>query len=144
MSLFVSLVGWLFVSICACVFSGTFRHIFVLINTFGDRVVLFLHFVGPWGSIYLTLGGKYSVFLMLGGTLRLNLLILGLTVGTLGVHFGVFLRLWGRTLDPFCDFSAKGTKKNRKRELERMHFQWNFEFFQKLDKYVSTAPARTD
>ena len=51
---------------------------------------------------------------MLGGTLRLNLLILGLPVGPLGIHFSVFLRLWGRTLDPFCDFSQKLRKRYKK------------------------------
>ena len=41
--------------------------------------------------------------------------ILGLRLGTLGIHFGVFLRLWGGTLDPFCDFSGKGSTKVQKR-----------------------------
>ena len=40
--------------------------------------------------------------------------ILGLRLGTLGIHFGVFLRVWGGTLDPFCDFSRKGSKHVKK------------------------------
>ena len=61
-----------------------------------------------------TTNQKCTVFSVLGGTLRLNLLILGLPVGPLGIHFSVFLRLWGRTLDPFCDFSQKLRKRYKK------------------------------
>ena len=45
------LVGWLFVSICACVFLELFVTFSCFTNTFRVRVVLFLHFGGPWGSI---------------------------------------------------------------------------------------------
>ena len=55
------------------------------------------------------------MFFVLGGTLGLSLLILGLRLGALGVHVGVFLRLCGRTLDPFFDFSGKGSEKVEKR-----------------------------
>ena len=87
------------------------------------------------------------MFFVLGGALRLNLLILGLRLGALGVHFEVFLRLQGQTLDPFFHFLEKvpkGTEKVRKRELELMHFHRNFEFSQKVNKCVSTTPARAD
>ena len=40
-----------------------------------------------------TLVGQFGRFFALGGTLGLNLLILGLRLGAPGVHFGVFLRL---------------------------------------------------
>ena len=45
---------------------------------------------------------------VLGGALGLSLLIFGLRLGALGVHFGVFLQLWGRTLDPVFDVPGKG------------------------------------
>ena len=52
---------------------------------------------------------------VLGRTLELSLLIFGLSLGVLGVHFGVFFRLWGQTLDPFCDFPGQASKKMYKR-----------------------------
>ena len=53
---------------------------------------------------------------VLGGTLELNLLIPGLRKGALGVHFVIVLRLAGRTLDPFFNFSEKGSNKIEKGE----------------------------
>ena len=49
-------------------------------------------------------------------TVALNLLILGLRLDVLAVSFGVFVRLWGRTLDPVFDFLGKGSNKNTKNE----------------------------
>ena len=46
--------------------------------------------------------------------MRLHFGILGLRLGILGINFGVFLKLWGGTLDPFCDFFGKGTKRSKK------------------------------
>ena len=51
---------------------------------------------------------------VLGGTLGLSLLVLGLRLGALGIHFGVFLGLWGPTLDPFFDFRRKNSKRCKK------------------------------
>ena len=45
--------------------------------------------------------------------LGLSLLILRL--GALGVHFGVFLWLWGRTLDPFFGFYGNASKKGQQK-----------------------------
>ena len=51
-------------------------------------------------------------------------MILGLRLGALGVRFGVFLRLWGQTLDPLLIFS-KGSKQIQKR---REKGSWNGPF----------------
>ena len=51
----------------------------------------------------------------------LSLLILGLRLGAPGVHFNVFLWLWGQTLDLFFDVSGKGSKitqRKKKKEAE--------------------------
>ena len=102
MSPFVSLVGWLLVSMCACVFFGTLRHIFVSYSHFGKP---FWAFLALWGGLRLhcnALGStlpplvtSFCMFFVLGGTLGLSLLIFGLRLGTFGVNFGVFLRLSG-------------------------------------------------
>ena len=72
----------------------------------------------------------------------------GLHLATLGVPFWCLFQALGPDLGPllrvFWKKLEKGTKKERKRELEWMHFQWNFELFQKTEKYVSTAQARAD
>ena len=63
-----------------------------------------LHFGGPWtplkhlGVHFATLGSENNVFLIRGGTLGLFLFSHRILFGTLGVHFAVRLRLWGRTL----------------------------------------------
>ena len=44
-----------------------------------------------------------------------RLLIFGLRVGALELHFDVFLWAWGRTLDPFFGFLRKVSKKNQKK-----------------------------
>ena len=55
------------------------------------------------------------MFFVLSGALEFNLLILELRLGTVGIDFGVFLWLQGRTLDPFFYSSGKGSKKVQKR-----------------------------
>ena len=50
LSLFPWLVGCLCLYVLVC-FLALFSTISCFTNTFGDRVVLFLHFGGPWGSI---------------------------------------------------------------------------------------------
>mgnify|MGYP005754840779 FL=1 len=151
---FVSLVGWLLVSMCACVFLSTLRHIFMSYSHFGRPFFAFLALWGAlrlhcnaWGSTLPPLVTYFCMFFVLGGTLGLSLLICGLRLGTFGVHFGVFLWLCGRILGPFFGFSGNASKKGQKR---REKASWNgcffddFRFFQKMRKCVSTAPARAD
>ena len=126
---FVSLVGWLLVSMCACVFLSTLRHIFMSYSHFGMPFFAFLALWGAlrlhcnaWGSTLPPLVTYFCMFFVLGGTLGLSLLICGLRLGTFGVHFGVFLWLCGRILGPFFGFSGNasknGKKKKRKREVK--------------------------
>ena len=68
-SLFVSLVGWLFVSMCACLFFATLQHNFVPQSHFGVPFYVFVALwetLGPhcntWGYI-LTPWYTFSVFL---------------------------------------------------------------------------------
>ena len=79
-------------------------------------------FLALWGALglpplnhlglhFATFVGSFYMFLVLGGALGPSLLIFELHLGVLGVHFRVFLQLWGRTLDPFFDFPGKGPKK---------------------------------
>ena len=69
------------------------------------------------------------MFPVLGGTLELNLLILGLHLGTLGVHFDflVFSKALvpdlGRLLRFFWKRFETCTKETEKGELEWMHFK---------------------
>ena len=116
------LVGWLLVSMCACVFFGTLRHIFVSYSHFGRPFCAFLALWGAlrlhcnaWGSTLPPLVTYFCMFFVLGGTLGLSLLICGLRLGTFGVHFGVFLWLCGRILGPFFGFSGNASKKGQKR-----------------------------
>ena len=55
------------------------------------------------------------MFFVLGGTLGLSLLIFGLRLGAVGIHFGVYLRFWGQALDTFFDVAWKDLKKVQKR-----------------------------
>ena len=120
---FVSLVGWLLVSMCACVFLSTLRHIFMSYSHFGRPFFAFLALWGAlrlhcnaWGSTLPPLVTYFCMFFVLGGTLGLSLLICGLRLGTFGVHFGVFLWLCGRILGPFFGFSGNASKKGKKEE----------------------------
>ena len=151
---FVSLVGWLLVSMCACVFLSTLRHIFMSYSHFGMPLFAFLALWGAlrlhcnaWGSTLPPLVTYFCMFFVLGGTLGLSLLICGLRLGTFGVHFGVFLWLCGRTLGPFSGFlemPRKRLKKGEKKGAEIDVFSINFQVFQKMRKCVSTAQARAD
>ena len=119
---FVSLVGWLLVSMCACVFLSTLRHIFMSYSHFGRPFFAFLALWGAlrlhcnaWGSTLPPLVTYFCMFFVLGGTLGLSLLICGLRLGTFGVHFGVFLWLCGRIPGPFFGFSGNTSKKSQKK-----------------------------
>ena len=84
------------------------------------------------GLHFATLAGQFCSFFVIGSTLGLNLLILGLRLGALGYHFGVFLRLWGQTLDPFLTFLEKARKrykKGQKKEAEMDAFSMKFQVF---------------
>ena len=97
---------------CACVFFGTLQHIFVPYYQFGK---LFCAFLALWVALGLhcnTWGLQFCMIFVLGGTLGLSLFVFGLHLGALGL----FLRLLGRTLDPFFDFPRKGSKKVEKGE----------------------------
>ena len=131
---FVSLVGWLLVSMCACVFFGTLRHIFVSYSHFGRPFCAFLALWGAlrlhcnaWGSTLPPLVTYFCMFFVLGGTLGLSLLICGLRLGTFGVHFGVFLWLCGRILGPFFGFSGNASKKGQKRREKGKGNEQNFD-----------------
>ena len=120
--------GWLLVSMCACVFLSTLRHIFMSYSHFGRPFFAFLALWGAlrlhcnaWGSTLPPLVTYFCMFFVLGGTLGLSLLICGLRLGTFGVHFRVFLWLRGRFLAPFSGFletPRKRVKQKRKREVE--------------------------
>ena len=87
-SLILWLVGWLVVCVYVCLYvsSATCSAFSWLLHTFGGLGTplqnLGLHFAA--------LGERLCVFLILGGTLGLNLLIPGLRLRTLGVHFDAF------------------------------------------------------
>ena len=119
---FVSLVGWLLVFMCACVFLSTLRHIFRSYSHFVTPFFAFLALWGAlrlhcnaWGSTLPPLVTYFCMFFVLGGTLGLSLLICGLRLAIFGVHFGVFLWLCGRILVPFFGFSENTSKKHQKR-----------------------------
>ena len=82
----------------------------------------------------------FAVFFFYLGTLGLHLGILGPRLGTLEINFGVFLRLWGGTLDPFSDFSEKCLKKykkGQKKGAEMEVFFMEFRIFPESDKQCS-------
>ena len=150
-------LGWLVGCLCLYVlvcFLALFSTISCFTNTFGDRVVLFLHFGGPWGSI-VTPGApfchpwwKMQRVFSAWRDLEAQFVDPWAPCGppwnpfwclftALGPDPGPLLRL-------FCKRLEKGTQKDRKRELEWMHSHWIFNFFQKIEKCVPTAPARAD
>ena len=134
--LFVSLVGWLVGWLAACVY--VFFHVFRHVASHA-RVLIILSCpladpatpLEKLGLHFSAFAGKMNVLLVFARTLGLNCLILGLILGTLGIHFGAFLKFWGWTMDPFCHLSGKGTKqiqsKDRKWHLEWMYFLWNLQ-----------------
>ena len=85
MSPFVSLVGWLLVSMCACVFLSTLRHIFMSHSHFG---------------------GPFFAFLAFGGALRLHCNAWGSTLPPLVTYFCMFLRTWWDLGAQFVDLWA--------------------------------------
>ena len=100
---FVSLVGWLLVSMCACVLFGTLRHIFVSYSHFGRLFCAFLALwealrlhCNAWGSTLPPLVTYFYMFFVLGALLQ----SLGALFVDLWAPFG---HLWG----PFwCVFVA--------------------------------------
>ena len=86
------------------------------------------------------------MFFFLGATLGLSLLIFGLRLGALGIYSCVFLRLSGRTLDLFFDFSGNGSPecKQKRDKIEMDAFSMEFQVFPENAKCVSTAPVRAD
>ena len=123
---FVSLVVWLLVSMCACVFLSTLRHIFRSYSHFGMPFFAFLGLWGAlrlhcnaWGSTLPPLVTYFCMFFVLGGTLGLSLLICGLRLGTFRVYFGVFLWLCGRILGPFFGFFLETPRKRVKKEEKK-------------------------
>ena len=84
------------------------------------------------GLHFATLAGQFCRFFVIGSTLGLNLLILGLRLGALGDHFGVFLRVWGQTLDPlltFLETARKRCKKGEKHGAEVDALSMKFQVF---------------
>ena len=78
---------------------------------------------------------------VLGGALRLNLLILGLRLGVPGVNFGFIFTLKGRTLGPCIDFSRKGLKKVQKRNAKG---SWNGCIFAGISIYLESEKVSFD
>ena len=123
-------VGWL--AACVYVCFHVFRHV-----ASHARVLIILSCpladpatpLEKLGLHFSALAGKMNVLLVFARTLGLNCFILGLILGTLGIHFGVFLEFWGWTVDPYCHLSGKGTKqiqsKDRKCHLAWMYFLRN-------------------
>ena len=108
------------VYVCLCVFkhfAAHFHVLFALWEAFFAFLALWgalrLH-CNAWGSTLPPLVIHLCMFFVLGGTLGVSLLICGLRLGTFGVHFGVFMRLSGRTLGPFFGFSGNASKKGQK------------------------------
>ena len=101
-----------------------------------------------WGSTLPPMIAYFACSLYLGGPWGSVCWFLGSVWAPLGPIFGVFLRLCGRTLDfsfwLFWKRFETRTKKERKRKLKSFHFRWHLEFFQKMQKCVSIAPARAD
>ena len=132
---FVSLVGWLLVSMCACVFLSILRHIFMSYSHFGGPFFAFLVLwealrlhCNVWGSILPPLVTYFCMFFVLGGTLGLSLLICGLRLGTFGY---VFVDLWpdpGALFRVFWKRFEKGSKK-KKKGAEMDVFSMIFRFF---------------
>ena len=77
------------------------------------------------------------MFLALGGTLGLSLVILGLRLGAFQVHFGVFVRLSCQTLRLFTRFleqARKRYKKGEKKGAEMAAVSMEFQVFQENAK----------
>ena len=124
MSPFVSLVGCLCLCELVCVF-GTLRQFSVSYSHFGKALCAFLALWGAlrlhcnaWGPTLLPLVTYFCMFFVLGGTLGLSLLIVGLRLGTFGVNFGVcFATLWpdpGPFFRVFWKRLEKGQKRSEK------------------------------
>ena len=93
------------------------------------------------GLHFATLAGQFCRFFVIGSTLGLNLLILGLRLGALGDHFGVFLRLWGQTLDPFLTFLEKARK--RCKQIEKKGGEIDV-FLMKFQVFPENGKVRFD
>ena len=118
--------GWLLVSMCACVFFGTLRHIFVSYSHFGRLFCALLALWGAlrlhcnaWGSTLPPLVTYFCMFFRTWWDLGAQFVDLWVRLGTFGVHFNVFLWLCGRILGPFFGFSGYASKKNQKRREKR-------------------------
>ena len=129
---FFGWLGWLLVSMCACVFLSTLRHIFMPYSQFTRPFFAFLALRGAlrlhcnaWGSTLPPLVTYFCMFFVLGGTLGLSLLICGLRLGTRGPFWCVFVGLWpdpGPLFQIFWKRLEKRSKRKRKRELKWMYF----------------------
>ena len=132
----VVFLGWLVGGLGLCVlscFPGLPAHFRALL--LWEFCLCFSCTLGALGSI-VTLGAPlchlWLIILHAFHALGLSLLIFGFRLGAPGVHFSVFLWLWGRTLDPFFDFSGKARKrykKEKKKGAEMDAFSMGFRAF---------------
>ena len=140
LSLFPWLVGCLGLwSMYACVFFGTCGLFSCFVSTFEDFVCFSCHFA--------TLAKQFCRFFVLGGTLVLNFLILGLRLGALGSMLVYFYGSGPRHLTSFSTFLEKvrkWSKKGRKKGAEMYLFSMAFRACPENAKGLSTAPTRAD
>ena len=117
MSPFVSLVGWLLVSMCACVFLSTLRHIFMSFShcfscTLGgpcDSIVTL-------GAHFATLGDLFLHVFRTWWDLGAQFVDLWAPFGHLwGPFWCVFVALWPDP-GPLFGFSGNASKKSQKRK----------------------------
>ena len=134
MSPFGSSVGWLLVSMRACVFLNTLRHIFMSYSHFGRPFFAFLALWGAlrlhcnaWGSTFATLGDLFLHVFRTWWDLGAQFVDLWAPFGHLwGPFWCVFVGLWpdpGPLFRVFWKRFEKGSKKKRKRELKWMYFE---------------------
>jgi hypothetical protein len=112
-----------------CLFVSLFVHFDVACLFFGilgKLLVSSWHFGSPISVVFCTLGFHWrpgapfchpwnalALFVAFWGTLEFHF---GLRLHTIGIHIGVFVKLWGTTLDPCGDFVGKEQKHDQKRQ----------------------------
>ena len=131
--LFLWLVGWLLVSMCACLFFGTLQRTFMSYSHFGKPFCAFLALWGAlrlhcnaWGSTLPPLVTYLCMFSHLVGHWA-QFVDFWAPFGHLwGPFWCVFVALWpdpGPLFRVFWKRLEKESKKKRKRELKWMYFQ---------------------
>ena len=121
LSVFPWLVGWFFVSTCACAFQHFAAHVRALqalFTTFFCLSCILYSIASPGAPLChpdWNLLGISHTWRDLGAQIVDSLARLGRPQG----HFGVCVRLWGRTLDAFFDLSGKRVRNRFEKDKER-------------------------